>query len=332
MPGTEAAAGAGTADADRADCPPVVLLVFNRPDLTARVFEVVRRVRPRQLLLIADGPRDGKPDDAALCQATRDVLADIDWPCDVLRRYADRNLGCGPAVSGGLDWAFEQVPEAVILEDDCLTDPSFFPFCAELLDRFREDGRVMQVAGSNLNAPVAAYLGSSYSFNAFSPVWGWATWRDAWARYDYSMSTWPHFRDSGLMAGLPAGRRWQATLRRDWDRAHRGEATWDHQWQYAVMSGHGLSVSPCVNLVSNLGFRADATQTFLAGDLAEIPAGPMTFPLRHPQLVAENPLVERHMERQMLEHTGRGVELLRRALPSHRARRFLKGVLRPART
>jgi hypothetical protein len=175
-------------------------------------------------------------------------------------------------------------------------------------------------------------MGYSYSFNEFSPVWGWATWRESWARFDFAMSTWPQFRDSGMMAGLPAGRRWQAALRRDWDRAHRGEATWDHQWQYAVMSGHGLSVSPSVNLVANLGFRADATQTILAGDLAEIPTARMPFPLRHPPMVAENPMLERHFERQMLEHTGRGVELLRRALPSHRARRFLKGVLRPARS
>ena len=326
MPASDQARAAAT------DCPAIVFIVFNRPDLTKRVFDVVRGIRPRQLLLIADGPRDWKPDDAALCQATRDIVDDIDWPCEVLRKYEDQNLGCGPAVSSGIDWAFEHVAEAVILEDDCLTDPSFFPFCAELLDRFRGDGRVMQIAGSNLAAPSEAYMGYSYSFNEFSPVWGWATWRESWARYDFAMSTWPQFRDSGLMAGLPAGRRWQAAMRRDWERAYRGEATWDHQWQYAVMSGHGLSVSPSVNLVANLGFRADATQTILAGDLAEIPTAPMSFPLRHPPMVAENPMLERHFERQMLEHTGVGVELLRKALPSHRARRFLKGILRPART
>jgi hypothetical protein len=313
------------------DCPAIVLVAFNRPDLTKLVFDEVRAARPRQLLLIADGPRDSRPDDAALCQATRDVLADVDWPCDVLRKYEDRNLGCGPAVSSGLDWAFEQVPEAIILEDDCLPHPSFFPFCAELLDRFRGDGRVMQIAGSNLGAPSDAYLGRSYGFNAFSPVWGWATWRSAWRRYDFSMATWPEFRDTGMLAGLPASRRWQAVLKRDWDRAHAGEATWDHQWQYAVMSGHGLSVSPSVNLISNTGFREDATQTFLAGDLADIVTQAMPFPLRHPPMVLENPRLEHHFERQMLEHTGRAVELLRRVVPSHRARRLLKGIQRKIR-
>jgi hypothetical protein len=306
------------------DCPAVALIVFNRPDVTARVFEAIRAIRPRQLLLVADGPRDGRPADLDLCAATREVIARVDWPCEVLRKYAEQNLGCGPNVSQAIDWVFEQVDEAVILEDDCLPDQTFFPFCAELLERFRDDGRVMQIAGSNLAAPTAAYLGHSYAFNSFSPVWGWATWRRAWAHYDYSMATWPEFRDKGMMAGLPAGRSWRKVLTREWDRAHAGLATWDHQWQYAVMAGHGLSVSPSVNLVSNLGFRADATQTLLEGDLAEIPREPMAFPLRHPPSVAEYPRLEQHFGRKLVEHAGGAVQLFRRIVPSHRLRRLLK--------
>jgi hypothetical protein len=309
------------------DCPAVALIVFNRPDLTAQVFEAIRRARPRQLLLIADGPRDSKPEDADLCAATRNVVARVDWPCEVLQKYSDRNLGCGPSVSQGIDWVFEQVDEGVILEDDCLPETSFFPFCAELLERYRDDGRVMQIAGSNLAAAEDLYLRYSYSFNSFSPVWGWATWRKAWSRYDFTMASWPEFRETGMMSGLPAGRRWRGVLKRDWDRAHAGEGTWDHQWQYAVMSQHGLSVSPRVNLISNLGFRQDATQTLLEGDLANVATRPMAFPLRHPPIVAENPRLERHFARQLVEHTGRGVELFRRLVPSHRVRRALKRTL-----
>jgi hypothetical protein len=310
------------------DSPPVVLIVFNRPDVTAQVFEAVRSVRPRQLLLVADGPRESRPADVELCAASRAIIDTVDWPCEVERRYADENRGCGPSVSQGIDWAFQQVERAIILEDDCLPELSFFPYCAELLERFRDDGRVMQIAGSNLAAPTDAYLGYSYGFNAFSPVWGWATWRRAWREYDFSMSSWPEFRDTGMMAGLPAGRRWRGILRRDWDRAHAGEATWDHQWQYAVMSGHGLSVSPSVNLISNLGFREDATQTMLAGDLANVATHPIAFPLRHPPVVGENPRIEEHFARQLVEHTGRGVDVFRRLVPSHRLRRRLKRALR----
>ena len=147
--------------------------------------------------------------------------------------------------------------------------------------------RVMQIAGHNWAAPSDGYLGYSYAFNAFSPIWGWATWRRAWEKYDFHMRTWPEFRDTAMTAGLPFGRRGLGVLTEYWNRAHAGRGTWDHQWQYAVMSAHALSISPSVNLVSNLGFRSDATQTVESGDLAEIPALTMPFPLRHPPLVAE---------------------------------------------
>ena len=186
------------------DCPPVVLIVFNRPDLTEQVFAAVRQARPRQLLVVADGPRDTHPADVDLCAATRAAVAEVDWPCDVLRRYSERNLGCGPAVSGGIGWALDQVGEALILEDDCLPDHSLFAFCAELLDRYRSDDRVMQIAGHNWAAPSDGYLGYSYAFNAFSPIWGWATWRRAWEKYDFHMRTWPQFRESGMLRGLPS--------------------------------------------------------------------------------------------------------------------------------
>ncbi|TMK89085.1 MAG: glycosyltransferase family 2 protein [Actinobacteria bacterium] len=313
------------------DCPPVVLIVFNRPDLTEQVFAAVRQARPRQLLVVADGPRDTHPADVDLCAATRAAVAEVDWPCDVLRRYSERNLGCGPAVSGGIGWALDQVGEALILEDDCLPDHSLFAFCAELLDRYRSDDRVMQIAGHNWAAPSDGYLGYSYAFNAFSPIWGWATWRRAWEKYDFHMRTWPQFRESGMLRGLPFGRRGQAVLSEYWNRAHEGRGTWDHQWQYAVMSHDGLSVSPSVNMVSNLGFRADATQTVLEGDVSHMPMGSMPFPLRHPPFVAENPRVEEHFERVLVEHTGRGVELLRTIVPSHRLRRLLKRGLHAAR-
>jgi len=309
------------------DCPPVALIVFNRPDLTAQVFEVVRAARPRQLLIIADGPRDARPNEAELCAATRDVVAAVDWPCEVLQRYADRNLGCGPNVSQGLDWVFNNVEAALILEDDCIPDATLFPFCGELLDRYRQDSRVMHIAATNYGARADAYLGYSYGFNSFGPITGWATWRRAWREYDFTMATWPEFRDTGMMAGL-AGGRWRKILRREWDRVYAGGGTWDHQWQYAVMSRHGLAISPSVNLVSNVGYRSDATQTPLAGDLANMPTRPMAFPLRHPPMTAENPRIERHMERTMILQIGREVELFRKIVPSHRVRRLIKQTLR----
>lgn len=308
---------------------PVALFVFNRPDLTAGVFEVIRAAKPPLLFVSADGPRPDRPDDERLCRETREVVQSVDWPCEVHWNLREVNLGCGPAMSQGISWVFENVDRAVILEDDCVPDPTFFPFCDELLERYEDDSRVLQIAGSNLNAPAEAFAGASYSFASFPLVWGWATWRRAWELYDFTMGSWPTFRDSGMLNGLHASRRRQVQLRREWNHIHAGNGTWDHQWQYTVMSQHGLSIYPSTNLISNLGFRADATQTIGAGSMAAIPAGPIEFPLVHPPLVAHNPRVERFLEREVLRAIGTAVTILRKVLPSQRARRALRRILLP---
>jgi len=232
-------------------------------------------------------------------------------------------------MSQGISWVFEHVDRAILLEDDCLPDPTFFPFCNELLERYEHDSRVLQIAGSNMDAPTDVFTGASYSFASFPLVWGWATWRRAWAHYDFEMSGWPLFRDSGMTAGLHASSRRRAHFRREWNGIHAGNGTWDHQWQFTVMSQHGLSVYPATNLISNVGFRADATQTTVGGTAAEIPRRAASFPLVHPSLVAHNPRLERYLEREVLRAVGTTATLLRKVLPSHRARRALRRVLLP---
>jgi hypothetical protein len=117
---------------------PIVFLIFNRPEETARTFAAIRAVRPARLLVVADGPRAGRRGEEELCRRTRSVIDGVDWPCEVLRNFSGANMGCGRRVASGVDWAFAQVEEAIILEDDCLPDPSFFPYCAELLERWCE--------------------------------------------------------------------------------------------------------------------------------------------------------------------------------------------------
>lgn len=309
---------------------PVAVFIFNRPDLTAELFDVLRQVKPPVLFVSADGPRPDRPNDERLCRETLEIAQDIDWPCDVHWNVREANLGCGPAMSQGIDWVFEHVDRAILLEDDCLPDPSFFEFCDDLLERYKDDTRIMQISGSNLAAPEELFAGASYSFASYPFVWGWATWRRAWEHYDFRMGSWPQFRDTGGLHGLHASRSHRATLNREWNWIHAGNGTWDHQWQYTVMSQHGLSVYPSKNLISNLGFRADATQTTIEGGAyAAIPVEPMVFPLVHPPMVSHNPRLEKFFEREILRAIGRTVTMLRKILPSHRARRVLRRILLP---
>jgi hypothetical protein len=177
---------------------PVAFIIFNRPDTTARVFEAIRRAEPPQLLIVADGPRVDRPSDVERCAAARAVIERVDWDCEVLTNYAEANMGLADRVSSGLDWVFSLCDRAIVLEDDCLPDPSFFRFCDELLDRYRDDERVMAISGDNfqLGRRRTRY---SYYLSRYNHCWGWATWRRGWQHYDHRMQLWPLVRDGGWL-------------------------------------------------------------------------------------------------------------------------------------
>jgi hypothetical protein len=266
---------------------PVAFFIFNRPTETARVFEQIREARPRTLLVIADGPRHDAERD--LVERTRSVVQKVDWPCDVRINASSTNLGCRRRISSGLDWVFNEVNEAIILEDDCLPDPTFFRFCDEMLDRYRDEPRVMHVGGTNFQLgerPVR----ESYYFSAINQIWGSATWGRAWRQhYDVNMSRWPDFRETNFLSDL-IGEEIAAKVKTGFDGVHSGKVdTWDNQWTFAMWLAQGLAVLPSVNLISNIGFGPDATHTKKANSaIANQPTEPMDFPLKHPTTIERN--------------------------------------------
>src|SRR5260370_14579917 len=180
---------------------PIALIVFNRPDLTSKVYDRVRVVRPRHLLVVADGPRADRPEDRRICEATRKVVSSLDWPCELLTNFQEENSGCRRRISSGLDWVFGQCPEAIVLEDDCVPCPSFFSFCSNMLSRYRNDSRIMHISGQNLQD--GRRRGSaSYFFSRYTHSWGWASWRRAWNYYDVNLSTWPPARSQGWLFSI----------------------------------------------------------------------------------------------------------------------------------
>jgi len=238
---------------------PVALFIFNRPALTARVLERIRAAKPARLLVVADGPRADRPDDTRRCEAARMVLKSLDWPCDVLTNFAEANLGCRRRFSSGLDWVFSHCSEVIVLEDDCLPCSSFFTFCAEMLERYRDDTRIMHVSGDNYQNGIHRGA-ASYFFSRYSLSWGWASWRRAWRHYDVNLSSWP----------LALKERWLESILDDsieidywtdiFDRLYREEIdTWDYQWLFACWCQSGLTIQPNENLVSNIGVGPDAT-------------------------------------------------------------------------
>lgn len=312
----------------------VVLLAFNRPEHTARTLEAIRAARPAELFLVADGPRPDRPDDAELVARTRAVMETIDWPCEVRRRYSPDNLGCEGNVETGLDWVFSQVDEAIILEDDCVADPTFFAYAEALLDRYRDDPTVWQVAGNSHWVPARLFEDDSYRFAAWASVWGWATWADRWHRHRAAFP-----RDHQGPGGDAPRRTTPARPRQDLlvtraGRAHFAEAAtsddivrhgWDKQWWLTMMTEGGLAATPAVNLVENVGFGAGATHGVY--EHATEPARPMPLPLRHPEAVVLDVEVERDLELLMSRAGGQTVQLVRRMVKNPRLRAVGRKVL-----
>lgn len=271
----------------------VLCLAFNRPDCFARTLEALKAAGPREYFIAVDGPRTHRPADAVACAEVRRLAQSVDWATCLELKLEERNLGCGPAISAAISWVLSKVPEVIIIEDDCLPDPSFLRLCDELLARYRDDTRVMQIGGSNWGAAPDRFAGHSYAFTSFAPVWGWATWRRAWELYDFALDSWPRFKSSGLAEGMSVSPRFRRMLEQDWENVLAGRGTWDHQWQYAVLRHHGLSVCPARNLVQNIGLAEGGTQLQSADRiLSRVPLQQLDFPLSHPPEVARSASVE----------------------------------------
>lgn len=284
--------------------PPVLLITFCRPSHAARVLERIREARPPSLYVACDGPRPGRDDDNANVKTIHEMVARIDWCANIKTLYREKNLGCGLAVSEAITWFMAEEGEGIILEDDCLPDPTFFRFCGEMLDRYRNTTNIMQVAGYNLLS--GKYdAGSDYHFSHFGWQWGWATWKRAWDYFDLSMASWPAFKRHGFHRIHPF------FSRRTWvfDNTYAGKInTWDYQWDYAFAINSGLAVVPTYSLIENIGFGANATHGTDVKDANyyRVPVHSLVFPLKHSQFLFPAPRYDRMLIKATGPRTLRG--------------------------
>lgn len=267
---------------------PILFLIFNRPATTRCVFESIRQARPEKLFIAADGPRPEKPTDEKLCEETRHVVSLVDWDCEVQTLFREKNLGCKRAVSSAIDWFFEHVEEGVILEDDCVPGPSFFRFCRELLQYYRDESRVMMIGGNSSQLGRSRTL-DSYYFSAFSHIWGWATWRRAWQLNDPLMKTWPDKKGSNLPKEIMLTHDGVNRINSKLDSVYSGSLnSWAYAWQYSCWIQKGLCIVPEHNLVTNIGFGNDATHIKERSLFTDQNSMEISFPLTHPDKVTRN--------------------------------------------
>jgi hypothetical protein len=220
------------------------------------------------------------------------MVTKIDWDCELKTLFRDKNIGCKTAVSSAITWFFEQVEQGIILEDDCLPDPSFFPYCEELLNHYKDDTRIGHISG---NCFLPEYIDKNYSYNfcSFSHIWGWASWRRVWKNYDVNFSYWEKYKQekkkiNNIFNNLRE-KIYFSSFIPDAINGRNGINTWDTQYLFMLRVQNQLSIYPSVNLVTNIGLNSElATHTSRKNNKNCIPAVSVSFPLRHPQYVLRN--------------------------------------------
>ena len=249
---------------------PILFLIFNRPDTTQKVFNVIKQIKPRYLFVAADGPRLDKPGENEKCLETRNIIKQIDWDCELKTLFREKNLGCRIAVSQGITWFFDNVEEGIILEDDCLPDLSFFPYCEELLRTYKNEDKIFLIGGNNFQNGIERGNGSFY-FSHYAHIWGWASWRRAWEKYDLEMNDLHETFASGKLDHV-----FQSNVEKKyWENIFTQTRlkkidTWDYQWTYAIWKNNGLAITPNTNLVINLGLvNNNSTRNFLKDGFRE---------------------------------------------------------------
>lgn len=260
---------------------PVALFVYNRPTQAEQTFAQIKAYRPLKLFVLSDGPKNSDVDRLNVAR-TREIFTKIDWPCDVVYRFAEHNLGCRESITTGLTFIFDQVQECIILEDDCLPDLTFFDFCTALLERYRDNPEIMTIGGHQPIHPDESN-GDSYHYSKYPSTWGWATWRRAYRNFDPNLSTWVEREGyEWLLKYLGKdqyARYWSYML----SEAHKGADHWDYAWAYHCWKKNGLSIRPTVNLIKNIGFGPTATHTTEAlHPFGQCESSFMPFPLKHP--------------------------------------------------
>lgn len=242
---------------------PVLLMLFNRPDITRELFKKLREAKPKKLFVAANGPRPNVPGDAELCNSVRAIFNEIDWECEVHTNFPEVNINMHTRWYASLDWFFESVDRGIVLEDDCIPDLSFFSYCAELLEKYKNNPEIMHINGSNFQFGRKRGNGSYY-FSKYSHVWGWATWKRAWEKYDDTLVSFPSFKKEDSISTAVTSHKEKLYWLRYFDSLYfRTRNSCDIKWLYATWVSKGLSITPNVNMISNIGYGLAAGHTLL---------------------------------------------------------------------
>ena len=245
---------------------PILLIAFNRPDQTKIVFDQLKSLKPTKLFIACDGPRNGNITDKNDIDLIKKIVENVDWECECKYQFQAVNLGCGRAPATAISWFFEHVDKGIILEDDCVPTPSFFKFCEEMLIKYNENASIMAISGTNVSKNIN--FKTDYIYSSFPIMWGWATWKRAWGKYDFEMREMTNVRENkNLITHGIYNWRIHPVFNELFESTYNNISlnkidVWDHQWIFCNWLNNGLTVTSTRNLIHNIGFGEKATHTF----------------------------------------------------------------------
>jgi hypothetical protein len=239
----------------------LLLIIFNRPDLTLKLYEQLKALKPSKLYIISDGGRNDK--ECLIIEQSRMIFNNIEWKCKVKRNYSTNNMGLRKRIVSGIDWAFESEEKLIILEDDCIPHPDFIPFCEAMLEKYRDNKKIMTINGCNLNQSLTCKNRESHFFSRYANSWGWATWKEAWSRYDKDLDglknpTINKLLKSHLTAPIRATLYWRYKLNEV--KSNRINS-WAFRWMFTLFENKALAIVPRTNLITNIGNDERSTNT-----------------------------------------------------------------------
>ncbi len=289
-------------------CPPILFLVFNRPQTTAIVFEAIRAARPSKIYVAADGARSNKLGEADICERVRQIATGVDWPCEIKTLFRDKNLGCRRAVSSAITWFFEEEPEGIILEDDCVPHPDFFRWCTSMLELYRNEPSVMCITGNNFQPSMSDYQ-HSYYFSIYNHCWGWASWRRAWELYDSELAELDPRIAHSVVSRLSKVAGFARTWLRIFENVRCGRLdSWAYIWTWSCWLHGGLTCTPKVNLVSNIGFGNQATHTIAElPEISNLPTASLPPPYQGPMKISPETDFDDYVSREIFGVNNRTV-------------------------
>ena len=266
---------------------PILLITFNRPTHTRRVWEVIKKQKPKYVYVFQDGPRNDE--DADKVASVQAIFSDNrDWDCELKTYYSNVNLGCGKGPVKGISWFFENVEQGIIMEDDCLPHPDFFTYCEELLNRYKTNQEVMAVGATTYHDDYPC--SDSYLFSKYFTGGAWASWNHSWKGFSVDLQ-----EIKLSLFKIIIRKQFYSSAETNWwirkvkaiqaDTAKKGY--WDYQMQIHILLNKGMVIRPQKNMICNIGFDPEGTHTLENDSRGERPVF-ACLPLRHPEKIIVN--------------------------------------------